>query len=234
MVSGFSTKKIKSQKSLAEVLKEARIKKELSISEAELGSKVRAKFLLALESGNWKELPQDVYVRGFVLAYSKYLGLTGSEVLSLYDKEVRIRRGSLKTKISYNQPLKEKKVLVTPKILAYFGLSVFLVLLVSYIILQVLNFAGNPNLQIISPQNNLVTENDSIDLSGITDTDTAISVNNENVPVSDDGKFILKLKLHRGVNVINVRALNKAKKESTQVYTVEYKPKTAAIEQSTQ
>jgi len=230
MIRGFSTKKIKSVKTLAEIFKKARTEKEISLSEAEIGSKVRAKFLSDLENGNWQDLPQDVYIRGFVLAYAKYLALPINEVLEQYEKEAKVRRGNTWTKLAYNQPLKEKKVLITPKVLVYTGLSIFFISLFSYIIIQVLNFAGNPSLKIITPNNNLVTENDLVDLVGITDTDTSVSVNSDNVPVSDDGKFSLKLKLHSGVNVVKIRAINKVKKESSEVYTIEYKPKTAALD----
>lgn len=232
MVTGFSTKKIKSEKTLADILKKARTEKKISLFDAEIGTKVRAKFLAALEEGNWQDLPQDVYVRGFVLAYAKYLQLPTDFILEKYEKEAKIRRGSTASKISYNQPLKEKRVLVTPKILAYTGLSLFFISLFSYIFFQVLNFAGSPNLEIVTPSNNLITENDSVDLIGITDTDTTVAVNSENVVVSDDGKFALKLKLHSGVNVIKIRAVNKVKKESSEVYTIECKPKTAALDNS--
>lgn len=229
MVNGFSTKKLKSEKTLAEIFKKARAKKEISLFNAEVGTKVRTKFLAALENGNWQELPQEVYVRGFVLAYAKFLDLPTNTVLKQYGKEAKIRRIKSVSKISYNQPLKENRVLITPKILAYAGLSIFFISLFSYIIIQVLNFAGSPNLKIVTPSNNLVTESDSIDLMGITDTDTIVAVNSENVPVSDGGKFSLKLKLHSGVNVIKVNAINKVKKESSEVYTIEYKPKTALL-----
>jgi cytoskeletal protein RodZ len=232
MVSGFSTKKLKSDKTLALVFRHARTKKKVSLGEAEFATKVRLKFLLALERGDWSVLPQDVYVRGFVLAYAKYLELPAHETLELFEKEAKIRRKCLVAKISYNQTLKEKKALITPKILAYFGLCVFVVALFSYVIYQILSFTGNPNLKIITPENNLITESDTIDFSGMTDTDAAIAVNNESVPVSDDGRFVLSLKLHRGVNVIKVEAVNKAKKESSEVYTIEYKPK-AALNNST-
>jgi len=230
MVTGFSTKRIKSEKTLAEILKKARKAKGLSLSDAEVGTKVRVHFLAALENGNWQILPQDVYVRGFVLAYAKFLNLSSDFVLEQYEKETKVRRGTTTAKISYNQSLKERRVLITPKILAYAGLSMFFISLFSYIVIQVLNFAGSPNLKIVTPSNNLVTENDSIDFVGITDTDTMVSVNSDNVPVSDDGKFSLRLKLHSGVNVVKVTAVNNVKKESSEVYTIEYKPKTASID----
>jgi len=231
MVKGFSTKKIKSEKSLGEILKSIRIKKNISIESAEVGTKVRAKYLNSLEKGDWADLPQDVYLRGFVLAYAKFLGFDTDKAVELYENETTslVFGKKHKNKISYNHSLSGQKVLITPKILAYFSLSVFVLSMFSYVVFQVLKFAGNPSLEIVSPQNNIIIETDSTELSGITDVDTMIAVNNENVPVTNDGRFQLELKLNRGINVIKVQAINKAKKETAQVFTVEYKPKTASL-----
>lgn len=232
MVKGFSTKKIKSEKSLGEILKSIRLKKNISLDEAETGTKVRAKYLLSLENGDWISLPQDVYLRGFILAYAKFLGFDTNKAIELYQNETHSisHQKKHKNKISYNHSLSGQKVLVTPKILAYFGMSIFVLSMFSYVLFQILKFAGNPNLDIINPENNIIIETDSTELSGITDVDTMIAVNDENVPVTNDGRFQLMLKLHRGINIIKVQAINKAKKETAKVYTIEYKPKTALLE----
>lgn len=230
MISGFSTKKLKSEKTIGEKLKMTRLRKKASLLDAEIGSKVRAKYLAAIEDGRWSELPQSVYVRSFVLAYAKYLKLDVRSVMEAFESEMSFRKGKEQPKISYNQTFKETKVLVTPKLIGYCALAISIVSVITYIIYQLIGFAGNPNLKILSPNNNIVTENEAIDLSGVTDIDTFISVNNENIPVSNDGHFITRLKLHRGVNIVQVKAINKAKKETAEVYSVEYKPKTAAIE----
>lgn len=230
MIQGFSTKKIKSEKTVGEKLKNARQKNNLSLYEAEAGTKVRAKYLAAIEEGRWSELPQDVYTRGFVLAYAKFLELDTQSIIADYESEILFRRKKENQKISYDQKVSDRKVLITPKLLAYSVLALSILGMFSYIIFQLLSFAGNPNLKIVSPANNIVLDNDAMDLAGITDIDAFVSVNGENVPVSNDGRFLLKLKLHQGVNMIKIQAINKAKKESSQIYTVEYKPKTAAIE----
>jgi cytoskeletal protein RodZ len=230
MISGFSTKKIKSGQTLSDRLKKARQRKKISLHEAEAGSKVREKYLSAIEEGRWSELPQSVYTRNFVLAYAKFLKLELKSIKETFDDEMAFRKSKEVNKISYNQTFKETKVLITPKLLGYAGLTVSIVLVVGYIIFQLVGFAGNPDLKITSPDNNITTDNDAIELSGVTDVDTFVSVNEENIPVSGDGRFSTKLKLHQGVNVVKIQAVNKAKKESSQIYTVEYKPKTAAIE----
>lgn len=228
MVRGFSTKKIKSKKTLGEFLKSERIKKDISLSDAEIGTKVRAKYLVAIEQDKWDGLPDSVYLRGFVLAYAKFLNLDKDEVLSAFENELKIRQTNTQSDLSYTSRIENKRVLVTPKILVYASISLFVCFMCSYIVFQVLNFAGNPNLKIITPDNNIILETDTLNLIGLTDVDAAVAVNNETVPVSDEGKFYLNLKLHKGVNVIKINAINKARKESSEVYTVEYKPKTAA------
>jgi transcriptional regulator with XRE-family HTH domain len=230
MIQGFSTKKIKSEKTVGERLKNVRLRKKLSLLEAETGTKVRVKYLTAIEEGKWSELPQNVYTRGFVLAYVKYLGLDSKSFISDYESEISFRQKQESQKISYTQSVKDRKVLITPRLLAYSVLAISILGMFSYIVFQLLSFAGNPNLKIISPENNIVMESDTMDLAGMTDVDAFVAVNGENVPVSNDGRFLLKLKLHQGVNMIKIQAVNKAKKESSEVYTIDYKPKTASLE----
>jgi hypothetical protein len=58
-----------------------------------------------------------------------------------------------------------------------------------YIVYQLVNFAGSPNLKITMPNNNIIIESDATDISGITDNDSVLMINNETVPVTKDGHF---------------------------------------------
>jgi len=233
MVSGFSTKKIKSQKTLGERLKHTREKLDLTLAAAEEGTKVRSKFLKAIEEGNWKILPQDVYVRAFVLSYAKFLDLPQGEILDLYNAELIVNcKGQNNQNFIYKNSLKDVKVLITPRTLAFSALGAFVLGLFSYIFLQVASFAGSPSLKVFSPENNFVTEIDSVNIRGITENGILLTINEEDIPVTNDGSFALNFKLHRGVNLIKVKAMNKTKKESSQILTIEYKPKTALLDSS--
>ncbi|OQA04754.1 MAG: Helix-turn-helix domain protein [bacterium ADurb.Bin400] len=225
------TKKGRLRETLGERFKRARQENELSLLDVEAGTKVRAKYLVALENDDWDALPQKVYTRGFVLAYARYLQLDTDEILKLFEQGTAYLGSGDPDNLVYKRSVKESRVLITPKLIAYLTFGMFVVSMFSYIVYQVAGFAGSPNLKITTPENNLVVEEDSLDLAGVTDTDTYVTVNDENIPVTSEGRFSLSYKLHRGVNVINIRAINKAKKESVQVYTVEYRPKTAAAEE---
>jgi helix-turn-helix protein/uncharacterized protein DUF4115 len=68
-------------------LREARLRRELDFPELEQGTKIRAKYLRALEDENFDQLPESTYVKGFLRTYADYLGLDGQ----LYVDEFNVR-----------------------------------------------------------------------------------------------------------------------------------------------
>jgi cytoskeleton protein RodZ len=71
-------------------LREARVRKDLDFPELEQGTKIRAKYLRALEDENFDQLPAPTYVKGFLRTYADYLGLDGQ----LYVDEYNVRYAS--------------------------------------------------------------------------------------------------------------------------------------------
>ncbi|MEI8143764.1 MAG: helix-turn-helix domain-containing protein [Candidatus Berkelbacteria bacterium] len=227
MINGFIRKKIQ-KLTLGEKLKSARIEKQVSLLDAEAATKVRAKYLMAIEAGKWDELPQEVYVRGFVLAYVKYLGLNTEELMGLFRIEVNAKRSNPNDFV-YQRKLAKNSFAITPKLLGYFSLGVFATVIFCYIGWQFMSFTGKPQLKISSPTNDLVVENGNLDVSGVVENGSFVSINDEKVPITSEGHFKLGISLNRGVNVIKVRAISKTSKETQEIMTVEYKPKTALL-----
>src|SRR5487761_229776 len=62
---------------LGNSLREARTRQGLEFSQAELATKIRAKYLRALEEEHFDVLPAETYVKGFLHAYADFLGLDG-------------------------------------------------------------------------------------------------------------------------------------------------------------
>src|SRR5689334_25275349 len=67
--------------SLPERLLAARERKGVDLYRAERDTKIRARYLAALERGDWRELPGSVYTKGFLRNYALYLGLDPDEIL---------------------------------------------------------------------------------------------------------------------------------------------------------
>ena len=56
-------------------LREARERQGLGYPEIELATKIRAKYIRALEEEDFTSIPGDAYIRGFLRTYADYLGL---------------------------------------------------------------------------------------------------------------------------------------------------------------
>ena len=56
-------------------LREARNRRKIDLSQVEGATKIRVRYLRAIENEEWELLPGDAYARAFVRAYAAYLGL---------------------------------------------------------------------------------------------------------------------------------------------------------------
>ncbi|HSC21696.1 MAG TPA: helix-turn-helix domain-containing protein [Solirubrobacterales bacterium] len=71
-------------------LREARTRKKLSLQQVEEATKIRGRYLGALENDEWDHLPGDTYARAFIRTYGRYLGLDGDRLA----EEQRRSRGA--------------------------------------------------------------------------------------------------------------------------------------------
>src|SRR6476661_3912043 len=81
-------------------LREARVRQQLELGEVELATKIRARYLRALEEESFDALPSETYVKGFLRTYADYLGLDGQLYVDEFnsrfvsDDRERTRRSS--------------------------------------------------------------------------------------------------------------------------------------------
>jgi cytoskeleton protein RodZ len=68
------------QSGIGSTLREARKRREIGLHEVEAATKIRGRFLRAIEDEDWDALPGEAYARGFVRAYANYLGLDGTRL----------------------------------------------------------------------------------------------------------------------------------------------------------
>ncbi len=65
-------------------LRSARERQGLDLPEVELATKIRAKYIRAIEEDDFDSLPGDAYTRGFLRTYAEYLGLDGQTYVDEY------------------------------------------------------------------------------------------------------------------------------------------------------
>jgi cytoskeleton protein RodZ len=69
-------------------LRRARTRREIDFSEVEAATRIRARFLRAMEDEEWDALPGGVYTRGFIRTYANFLSLDGDRLAEDYRRDV--------------------------------------------------------------------------------------------------------------------------------------------------
>ena len=73
---------------IGEVLKGTRTRQGMEIAEVEERTKIRTKYLRALENEEWDVLPSPAYARGFLRTYAQVLGLDADALVDEFRRQV--------------------------------------------------------------------------------------------------------------------------------------------------
>ena len=140
----------------------ARERKGVDLFRAERDTKIRARYLAALERGDYRELPGAVYTKGFLRNYAIYLNLDPEDVLRQWRRE---RGDQVPTEPAVVAP---KAVLETPRPLTFSPsivvaalMTVGVVVFGIYLASQLMRFAKPPTLELVSPASAVVDAPDS-------------------------------------------------------------------------
>jgi cytoskeleton protein RodZ len=123
-------------------LHEARSRRGIDFPEAELATKIRGKYLRALEDERFELLPAQTYIKGFLRTYAEYLGLDGQLYVDEYnsrfgggdDGESRARRSAAR-------PQRRNRRIETNVVL----ISLAAIAVVTVIVIAAWNSASSPS-----------------------------------------------------------------------------------------
>ena len=72
---------------VGDFLKDARIRKGLSIDDVAQGTGIRTQYLEALENGEYSKIPGDVFIKGFIRNYGNFLAVDGNALVEEYKNQ---------------------------------------------------------------------------------------------------------------------------------------------------
>lgn len=87
---------------LGDLLRKTREEKKLSLEDVEQGTNIRKLYIKSIEDGDYEKLPGEVFLKGFIKTYGKFLGLNSIELIEQYKQEKNIAT-SKNEEISTNQ-----------------------------------------------------------------------------------------------------------------------------------
>jgi hypothetical protein len=95
---------------IGQTLREARMRSRIDIGEVELRTKIRAKYLRAIENEEWDLLPGPVYVKSFLRTYGDFLGLDSRMLIDEYKRRYeRLGEGELRPIATINRDRERRR-----------------------------------------------------------------------------------------------------------------------------
>ena len=223
--------------SLGEQLRAQRERKTITLEQAAADTRIREKFLKALEEGDYPSLPGAVYTRGFLRNYSDYLDLETDELVVLYQQErggappePAPKRSSFKP----YRPVVHQSLIFRPVILVPVLIIAFVGSFLGYIYYQFTTFATLPKLEIIDPSTDGLAASSELLVRGVTVPGARVTVtlipgpDFLDIHSGDDGAFDAKVSLSPGSNhvLVEVQAAGKTNKV---IRTILYQPVTSGV-----
>jgi cytoskeleton protein RodZ len=113
---------------IGQTLRETRMRNRIDITEVEAGTKIRAKYLRALENEEWDLLPGPTFVKTFLRSYADYLGLDSRLLVEEYKQ--RFERPSTMELTPFARPAglreRRRRAVLGPGLVVVVGLVVVL------------------------------------------------------------------------------------------------------------
>jgi cytoskeletal protein RodZ len=202
---------------LPERLFSARERKGVDLYRAERDTKIRARYLAALERGDYKELPGAVYTKGFLRNYALYLGLDPDEVLLQWRRERSDVKEAEQPVIVVPRPITtpRKGLTFSPTIVVASVMTLAVLAFSVYLGIQLTRFVKPPTIAVTEPRTAVIDVEESTTSYVIRGTSIAgatisiVTPGREQpyrVSADADGRWSADVELRRGRNQFEITA----------------------------
>ncbi len=212
-------------KNPGKILEEARISQNLTIDNASSILKIPAKLLLYIETGNYSNLPPEVYLRGIIKKYAAFLGLEPNKILEEYLEEFRknikcctsgpldiLPENRFRAGKRYVLSFGTKELGILAGLIAFF-----------YLVLQLSQFFIPPIIDLESPaRDTIITNQAAFVVSGRLNNASRLAINGERIGIDPGGRFRYLIELEEGENIVELRASNFRGKTTTIIRKIIY------------
>jgi cytoskeletal protein RodZ len=198
---------------LGETLRTQREKKGITLEQAAHDTRIREKFLKALEDSDYQTLPGAVYTKGFLRNYAEYLELDTEDLVVQFHQERDLP--DVPRTFKPMNPIMRRSLIFTPAVLVPVVVLAGIVLFVSYLYYQFVSFAVPPKIEITEPSSDAIAQSADYIVKGKTVPDGRVTLQVFPGPltVADihpnaDGTFTVAVQLNPGSNHIEVEVLD--------------------------
>lgn len=173
-------------------------------------TKIKKDFLDAIEKSEYGKLPSSTFAQGFVRNYTQFLKLPEDEVTPLFRREFdeekiyKVLPSGVPADFPVSKMKKSQLILV----------SLLFAVLVLYLLFQYKDAIIAPNISVKSPLENEVVKSTLVTVSGSTNPENVVYVNDFPVSVGDNGNFKKSLYLFPGKTKVMIKVVNRFNKST--------------------
>lgn len=197
------------------LIKNTRLDKDLDLVEISKKLKIPVKSLVAIENEDVPNFPQEPYCSLIVKDYADFLGLNGSNILCLFRRDFDQKKKNKNNTRNFFS--------FTPQFTFKISIITILILFSSYLVFEYIKFNQPPKLKINWPLDTVIT-NSTVSLTGTTDIEATIRINDDLIIVDNQGNFNKKIDLGEGENKITVESKSPSGKVTYEEKIIKYSP----------
>jgi cytoskeletal protein RodZ len=197
------------------LLKNTRLDKEWELVDISKKIKVPVKYLEAIENETVANFPSEPYCSLIIKDYADYLGLNGTEILSIFRRDFDQRRKLKSTKNSFFS--------FTPQFTFTVSIIIIVIIFSFYLFFEYLKFHQPPKLKVNWPLESNIS-NSSVEINGTTDIEATVRINQDLILVDNNGNFQKKINLSSGDNKITIESTSPNGKTTVEEKTIKSSP----------
>lgn len=193
-------------RTIGNLIKQTRIKRKISVDHLSQKTKIKPRYIWAIEKEEWQVIPNFTTAAGFVRNIAQALSIDTVTAVALLRRDFQEF-----PKMTVSTP----RVFWTPKTTTILLLITFCLLLVIYLTRQYLIFIAPPPLSINTTRNG-----EKVEISGKTSQEAGVLVNGEAVLVDENGSFTMTFLSKEG-DLVKIEALSRSGKATTKEITIQ-------------
>lgn len=207
----FKKRKINNQNSIGYLLKDARQKTGLSLRLVGRHTKINPKYLEALEKDNWEKLPGEIYAKNFLNQYCEFLKIDVNK-LNIDFNKIPHFKNNIHHDHEFRKKSNRKYFFNLPRVIKFIVIILILISVSYYILWQLNQIIQSPEIILHHPTTDLTLTSKTLIISGQTDPEVKIKINNEDITLDENNNFSQQINLSPGLNTIKIEGKRKYSK----------------------
>lgn len=197
---------------VGKLLQQQRLKQNITLKKAEEQTRIRQRYLKAIETENWSMFTSRVYITGVIKTYASYLGIDPEKAMAYFRRDYE-----RKEDVTFKKRLPSLQLLPETKKVFFGLLAAVFVFFAFYFGYQFNQYLSPPGIEIVSPEENVFRNRQKVTVIGKTEPESTVRIYNEELFPDNNGFFRYEFPLKKGLNTLQIEVTGPNGKKTVHV-----------------